>query len=176
MCLCVSVCVFVYLWWVSFPHTDPCCLVSFFFSLVHRDRKDENRLQCVTSVVVVLSPDCGINLRSSRVFFRSLALSWGVFPLALARTHAHTVTCTHNIYVSPEDDVILGTPNFPSGFFFLHCTVEFFPSRVWIPGPFFPGVANVSKTFEISAFLLHPREAAGGFFKSLRLWMLHLHF
>lgn len=35
----------------------------------------------------------------SCVFFRSLALSWGVFPLALASTHAHTVTCTHNIYI-----------------------------------------------------------------------------
>lgn len=100
MCLCVSVCVFVFLWWVSFPHTDPCCLVSFFFSFASpRPKRREPFAVCYFSRR--RRPFSGLRDQPpqlSCVFFRSLALSWGVFPLALTRTHAHTVTCTHNIY------------------------------------------------------------------------------
>lgn len=97
MCLCVSVC--VYLWWVSFPHTDPCCLVSFFF-------------QCFTATEKTRTV-CGVLLQSSSSSFLRIAGSTsaalvcflslsrallGGFPTS-TRTHARTHRDLHSQYI-----------------------------------------------------------------------------
>lgn len=99
LCVCVCVCVSVVGEFFSHGSLLPCFLLFFFAS--PRPKRREPFAVCYFSRRC--RPFSGLRDQPpqlSCVFFRSLALSWGVFPLALARTHAHTVTCTHNIYIA----------------------------------------------------------------------------
>lgn len=96
---CGCVCVSVVGEFSSHGSLLPCFLLFFFAS--PRPKRREPFAVCYFSRR--RRPFSGLRDQPpqlSCVFFRSLALSWGVFPLALARTHAHTVTCTHNICIA----------------------------------------------------------------------------
>lgn len=175
LCVCVCECVSVVGEFSSHGSLLPCFLLFCFAS--PRPKRREPFAVCYFSRR--RRPFSGLRDQPpqlSCVFFRSLALSWGVFPLALARTHAHTVTCTHN-FIYGQRMMLSWVPR-------IFLLASSFCTALWnfslvvcgFLALFFPELQMCQKLSKYQLFFYTRERLLGGFFKSLRLWMLHLHF